>query len=195
MKAKSAKGLFILAVTAAAFAVAGCGSIAAGAVLGYTPNTITVQGYGEARGIPDMASINLGVNIDNADIAKAVQESNEKIADLTAALLGLGIEPPDIQTTGFNVFADYRYDPVTGQSTGERFFSVDSTLQVNVRNVDEVGKVLETALENGANNIYGLSFGIQDTDALTAEARAAAVDDARERAEQMAEKLGVTSAT
>ncbi len=157
-----------------------------------TSNTITVQGYGESRGDPDMATVNLGANVVNSDIGQAIQESNKLIADVTAAMQSLGIAPADIQTTGFNVWPEDVYDPNTGTNTGEKRYHVDSTLQINIRKVDDVGKVLETAIDNGANNIYGLSFGIQDSEGLAATARAEALADAQKRAEEMAQGLGVT---
>jgi len=156
------------------------------------PRTLTVTGYGEARGDPDMATISVGVNTSNTSISPAVQQSNEAIARITAAMKDLGVAPEDIQTTGFNVWPEDIWDTNTGQQTGEKRYHVDSTMQINIRSIADVGKVLETALNNGANNIYGLNFGIQESASLTAEARTAAIADARVRADAMAAGLGVT---
>lgn len=159
---------------------------------GSMADTITVMGYGQARGNPDMATVTVGFNITKTDISEAVGDSNEIIAEITAAMKGLGIVDTDIQTTGFNVWPEDVWDPNTGQQTGEKRYHVDSTMQINIRNIDDVGKVLETALTNGANSIYGLNFGIQDTDDLADEARTAALKDARVRAEALANGLGLT---
>ncbi len=155
-------------------------------------NTITVTGFGEARSNPDMATVSIGVNLSDTDIAQVIQESNAQIAEITAALEALGIAEEDIQSTGFNVWPEDLWDPETGQPTGEKRYHVDSTMQINVRVVDDVGKVLETALTHGANTIYGLSFELQNTAALTAEARTAAIANAQDRAEAMAEGFGLT---
>jgi hypothetical protein len=89
------------------------------------------------------------------------------------------------------VWPEDRYDPQTGQPTGERIYHVDSTVIAKIRQIDRAGEAIELALDAGANNVYGLSFGIDDTSALEAEARQLAIQDARERAEQLAEQFGV----
>jgi uncharacterized protein YggE len=174
-------------------ALSACGTAAASVSgPGYSlVDTITVTGYGEARGNPDMATVSVGFNITDIDISKAVGESNDTIASISSAMQELGIAEEDVQTTGFNVWPEDVWDPETGLPTGEKRYHVDSTMQINIRNVDNVGKVLETALTNGANSIYGLNFGIQDTGALADQARSVALEDARSRAEAIAERLGL----
>lgn len=159
---------------------------------GSSADTVTVTGYGEARGDPDMATVSVGFTVTDTDIRSAVAESNDTIAAITAAMQELGIDPVDIQTTGFNVWPEDVWDQETGQATGEKRFHVDNTMQINIRTIGDVGKVLETAITNGANSIYGLNFGIQDTKALANEARDAALENARSRAEAIADGLGFT---
>jgi uncharacterized protein YggE len=170
-----------------------CGTAVAPAIDtgGPMTDTITVTGYGEARGNPDMATVSVGFTITESDVSEAVAQSNETIAAITAAMKELGIEEVDIQTTGFNVWPEDVWDPQTGQATGEKRYHVDSTMQINIRTIDDVGKVLETALTNGANSIYGLNFGIQDTGDLAVQARSVALENARNRAEAIAEGLGL----
>jgi uncharacterized protein YggE len=174
--------------------LAACGPLVATAPAagGSMTDTITVMGYGEARGNPDMATVSVGFTITETDISQAVSESNEIIAEITRAMQTLGIAGEDIQTTGFNVWPEDIWDAETGQPSGEKRYHVDSMMQINIRNIEQVGKVLETALTSGANNIYGLSFGIQETGALNDEARTAALKDAEIRAGAIAQELGLT---
>ena len=183
------KWLWMVLVVLGAVAVTGCAT-ARGDYAG--TETILVTGYGEARGNPDIASLTIGVNVANASIDAAVEESNETVARITAALNGLGILEADIQTTSFNVWREDIYSPETGQVTGEYRYHVDSSVQVNVREISRASEVLKVAIENGANNIYGPSFAIDDTDALVAQARVSAIADARARGEQIAAELGLT---
>ena len=183
------KGLWIVLAVLGAVAVAGCATAQDGES---GSETILVTGYGEARGNPDIATLNIGVNVANTGIDAAVEESNETVARITAALTGMGILEADIQTTNFNVWREDIYSPETGQVTGEYRYHVDSSVQVNVREISRASEVLKVAIQNGANNIYGPSFAIDNTDTLAAQARAAAVADARARAEQVAAELGVT---
>ena len=154
-------------------------------------DTISVTGFGEATGSPDIATVQLGVNVTGADVGDAVGRSNSTMEDITAALVGLGVSAADIQSTNFNVWPEDRYDPQTGQPTGERIFHVDSTVVAKLRQIEKVGEAIEVALDAGANNVYGLSFSIDETSALEAEARADAIVDARQRAEQLAQEFGV----
>ena len=185
-------GLLILS-TMLAGCVAGSGSTTAvnPSSQGYL-DTISVTGFGEAFGVPDTGTIQLGFSTSNVDIGQAMSQSNATVERLTQAMLGVGIASEDIQTTNFSVWPEERYDPLTGLPTGEKTYRVENTLSVKVRQLDSMPQVIEAGLANGANNLYGLNFSIDDSGALAAEARSAAVADARARAEELATELGVS---
>lgn len=193
---KTARKFFrVVMLIALALTIAGCSAVPGNTVpeaSSTTADTITVTGFGKSRANPDRASVSVGVNIADEDITLAVEESNETIARITDAVMGLGVEEADIQTTNFSIWAEEQWDPETGQRKEEKLYRVDSTIQINVNDTEKIGKILETSIANGANNIYGLSFGIQDPSGLAAEARVLALEDARHRAEQIAQELGVT---
>ena len=189
------RSLALVAMVTASLILAGCasGSTTQGTGAAFVPiDTISVSGFGEASGKPDMILIQLGVNVVADQVGEAMQESNQVMDEITQALLGVGIAEEDLQTTNFNVWPEDKYDPMTGQSTGERVFHVDSTLQVKVRDIDQAPSVIETAVEKGANNIYGLTYDIDDKSTLEAEARSKAMVDAEVRAKQLAAEIGVT---
>ena len=155
-------------------------------------NSITVNGVGRANGAPDIANVQLGVDIANTDIGQAVSEANQTMDAVTEALKGMGVADEDLQTMGFNVWTEEVYDPATGQSTGERRYHVSNQLQVIVRDLSSIENLLDSALAAGANNVNGLTFSIDDTTALAQDARARAVADAQARAENLAADMGVT---
>jgi hypothetical protein len=158
----------------------------------YPPaDSITVTGTGEATGQPDVAWIQFGVNVVGEDIGTAVDESNRTIEQVTEELIQLGILEEEIRTTNFNVWPEDRFDPETGQPTGGRLYHVDSSLQAKVRDIQLTPTAIEAALRAGANNVFGLTYGIDDRTSLEAEARSKALTDAQLRAEQLAEELGV----
>lgn len=183
--------LFFTVVALLASACSGQPIVETSAAGQSSSDLITVTGRGSARGNPDMANVTVGVNVSNSEIGQAVEQSNQTIREITEALVGLGIEAAHIQTSNFNIWPEEVFDRNTGQSTGERIYHVDSTLHIRMEAIEMVGEVLETAIENGANNVYGLSFSIQDPSTLAEEARAGAIEDARDRAEQIAQELGV----
>jgi len=182
-------GLSILA----ALVMAACGGSAPAVASGSQPqeHAIAVVGQGEAFGEPDVAIVSLGVSITNTDVGQAVARANQTMADITKALGDVGIDPKDIQTTNFNVWPQQQTDRATGEPTGDTTYHVDSSLQVKVRKIDQAGQVIQKALDAGANSVNGLSFGINDPKPLESQARTAAIDDARQRAGELATALGV----
>lgn len=185
---------FALAVLA--LAVAGCGILsrveAPEADDGGIMKSISASGFGEATGAPDMATVQLAVETESDTIKAALDLSNQTVDRVKAALVGMGIAETDIQTSSFNVWPEDEYDRLTGQPTGERTYHVDSTLSVVVRDINRVSETIQAGLDAGATNIWGLTFGIDDTAALEAEARAEALQDAEDRAQQLAAATGVT---
>jgi uncharacterized protein YggE len=178
-----------------ALTIAGCSAIQSSPVSEASSNAadaITVTGFGKTRANPNRASVSVGVNVADEDITRAVEESNQTIARITDAVKELGVVEADIQTTNFSIWAEEQWDPETGQRMEEKLYRVDSTIQIVVNDTEKIGLILENSIANGANNIYGLSYGIQDPSSLAAEARVEALDDARQRAEQIAQELGVT---
>ncbi len=185
-------GVAAVLIAGVAFLSVTGGTVAAQTTTIGPTNSISVSGFGEVTGTPDVAYVQLGVDVANADISAAVDQANTDVAAVIAALTDAGIAPEDIQTTNFNVYPEDRYDPQTGQSTGERTYRVQNTVQITVRDISKIGEVVQAGLNAGADTVYGLNFGIEDTTALEAEARLKAVEDARARATALAEAFGVT---
>jgi uncharacterized protein YggE len=195
-KAAIPAGLVIVSVVLLAVGCAGGGPIG-GAVTAASnasapTNSITVTGYGEAYGAPDVAYVMLGVDTVNEDIGEAVSQSNQITEQVRDAMLELGIAPEDLQTANFGVWREDVYAPETGLPTGEARYHVTNMIQIVVRELSQAANVIDAGLDAGANSVGGLSFGIDDTTLLENEARVDAVADARARAEALAEALGVT---
>lgn len=154
--------------------------------------TITVTGFGQTYGAPDVANIMLGVDAASEDPTEAFNQVNAGVDAVREAVIALGVAPEDIQTSGFNMWAQDGFDPQTGMPTGGRTYRAQNMITVTVRDISITGEVVTAAINAGANSINGLTFGIADTTAMAAESRTEAIADARERAEQIAAALGVT---
>ncbi|CAG1770511.1 partial 26 kDa periplasmic immunogenic protein, partial [uncultured bacterium] len=107
------------------------------------------------------------------------------------ALKAAGIAEKDIQTTYYSVYTEQRYKPETGEATGEIIYHASASVSVTIRDISQVGAVLDKAVAAGANNISGVSFSVADTTGLEATARERAVADARARAADLAHLFGV----
>lgn len=165
--------------------------VATGSEPGQTRNTISVSGSGQAFGRPDLATLQIGVQSNGPDLGQVLAQNNQRADAILAALKALGIEDKDLQTSNFSVYPQRDYDPATGQQRDTTTYYVDNTLTVTVRDLSKLSRVLTSAIEAGANNVHGISFGVADAAALEAEARTKAMADARARAEQLAKAAGV----
>lgn len=153
------------------------------------PRTITVTGSGRTVLTPDIATINVGVHTENEDVSTALAENNAKALAVRDALVELGVKPEDIQTTNFSIYPYQQYGP-QGEMLGNKY-SVDNTVYITVRDLTKLGEVLSTMVNQGANNIYGISFDVSDREKAMSEARLAAVADAKLQAAELAEAAGV----
>ncbi|WP_437512857.1 SIMPL domain-containing protein [Sorangium sp. So ce1099] len=72
------------------------------------------------------------------------------------------------------------------------FYRVSNTVTAVIRNLDQVGPVIDAVAAAGANNVWGVSFDVDKTDPLEAQAREKAIADARARAEALAKLQGVS---
>lgn len=157
---------------------------------GYPVNTITVSGTGTASGIPDIANVEIGVQTVDADLSSAFAQTNTQLDAVIDAIVAVGVSREDIRTTGLDIFQQERFDIMeSGLANGEQprlQFNVSNRVRVIVRDVSLIETVLTAAVDAGANQIFGLSFGIDDQDTLLQEARLLAVESARANAEQLA---------
>lgn len=151
--------------------------------------TLTVTGEGSATGAPDLALVRLGVQTSDEDVLAAFNSTNEITARIVDALLELGIQRKDIQTSGLSLHQERPYDPFS-DADADIFFWAQNSLSVTVRDISLVGQALGASVQAGANSIENLSFGITDAAALEARARELAVANARVRAEHLAELTG-----
>ncbi len=152
--------------------------------------TISVVGVGRASAIPDIARVTVGVDVVNPSLSKALTEVNRKTSDVIALLKKEGIEDKDIRTVDFNVFPQQAYGPSgPGPITGYR---VSNSVRVTIRDLAKAGAILEQAVNAGANTVQGLTFTIDDPKPVETEARVGAIQDARFKADALAQEAGAT---
>lgn len=150
---------------------------------------ITVVGEGEAFGQPDEARVTMGVETFAETVAEATSANESNVQAIMDALREIGIEAADIQTSNYSLWAEQRYSE--NGPEGISGYRVVNQVTVVIRDIDQVGVVIGAVTEAGANSIHGISFSVADPAALEADARAAAVEDARVKAASLAELSGV----
>jgi uncharacterized protein YggE len=152
--------------------------------------TITVTGVGEVIVTPDTANIQIGVQVFAEELSDAQAQATEQMTTIIDTLTAAGIEPKDIQTSNYSVSIRQQYDD-QGIAVAVLGYDIYNTLSVTVRELDNLGTILDQVVAAGANQIYGISFFTSDLTEATAQARASAVADAQERANQLAAAAGV----
>ncbi len=150
---------------------------------------ISVVASGLVYATPDIAYINVGVRSQADTVDEALRLNNAQAAAIKDTMVAQGVDEKDIQTSSFNVFPQSDYD-FQGAIT-RTYFSVENNVYVTVRKLDTLGVVLDAVAKSGANNIYGISFDVQDKTAAQSEARALAVESARQQAQELAAAAGV----
>lgn len=152
-----------------------------------TPRTITVSGSGHSQMIPDVAVVQLGVNSDGGTPRDALDKNNTTMKTVIDGLKTLGLGVTDIQTSGLTLTARYDNSGNVPRLIG---YQASNNLTLRVKDMSRLGDILDMTVSNGANQINGLSFDVQNNEQATNEARVAAMKDARAKAELMATALG-----
>jgi uncharacterized protein YggE len=152
---------------------------------------ISVSGTGKVVGAPDTLTISFGVVVLADSVATAVSQAAENADAVIASLTAAGVAEEDIQTTNYSIFPQYDYSTDTQTLVG---YQVNNTVTAKVRDLDAAGTIIDDVAAAGGDTttVSGVSFSIEDNEQLVEAARAAAWDDARTKAEQLAGLAGVT---
>lgn len=160
-----------------------------GAVAPEAQNAISVSGEGKVSAEPDMAEIIIGVESRAPTAKEAASQNSEDMNEVMAVLEGMGIAEEDIQTVDYSIRVEMDYRGDEGPKVVG--YVVDNAVRVKVRDLDLVGDLLDQATEAGANNIYGITFTVEDPRPFQEQAREMAVAEARRKAGQLAEAADV----
>jgi len=156
-----------------------------------SPRTLSMNGHGEIRTAPDVATVNAGVTTNAPTAAAALAANSARMNTVFAALKRLGVAEKNIQTTGFNISPQY----TNGDNNSPRRltgYQVNNDVSVRLEDVSKVGASLDALVAAGANQMNGISFDIAAPAPLLEKARADAIADARARAETYAKAAGVS---
>lgn len=152
--------------------------------------TLRVQGAAEVQVAPDRARIAFAVETE-AETAREASEANARLMDrVVDALRGTNLPGLRVETSGYTLTPRYR--PRRGDEPQQIIgYTARNHVRVVVDDVDAVGRLVDTALAEGANRVAGLSFEVQDPDPHRLEALRQAIERARVEAETVAEALGL----
>ena len=152
--------------------------------------TIAVEGTGTVDVTPDTADVTFGVLTQAESLETAQNENIRRTEALMETLAEAGIAEEDIETSNYSVRVINEYDR-DGNLVGVQGYEVWNSVTVTIRDISTIGTVLDAAIGAGANEVGSIDFYVDNTDAAASQARTAAVENAREKADELAEAAGV----
>ncbi len=171
-------------------------SVASATAAEQTVSRINVTGEGRINLAPDIATLDMGVVSEAETAQQALEDNNIKMASVIASMKEAGIEAKDLQTSNFNIQPRYVYDqPKQGEEQKPPRivgYTVTNSLSVIVRDLANLGEILDRSIGLGVNSGGNISFGNDDPKEAISKARAKAVSDARARAETLVGAAGAS---
>ena len=151
-------------------------------------HTISVTGTGTVKVTPDVADVQLGVQITRETAKSARDDAATAMSAVIEALRALGIADADIQTSYLNLGPVYDYN--SGQKiTG---YQVSNVVNVHVADLSKLADIVDNSVSAGATTVNSITFDVSNRSDLEQQARTAAVKDARAHADTLAAAAGVT---
>jgi uncharacterized protein YggE len=154
------------------------------------PGRLSLSATGEVNITPDMATVQSGVISEGRTASEALNANSQRMNGVFAALTRAGIDRRDIQTSNLQI------NPVwSNYSSGEdrriTGYQANNTVTARVDELDSLGATIDALVTAGANNIQGVTFGVEDDSDARRQARLNAVAELRETANLYAGALGI----
>ncbi|MCK9542001.1 MAG: SIMPL domain-containing protein [Novosphingobium sp.] len=158
---------------------------------------LSVNAEGKSTRTPDVAVFSAGVTSTGKTASEALAANSADMNRVMQALKRAGIADRDIQTSDLSLYPVYASNPPRQSDTLEEQapriigYRANNTVSVKQRKLDQYGKVIDTLVTAGANQVNGPSFQMDDPEPALDEARTAAIGTARKRADLYARALGL----
>jgi uncharacterized protein YggE len=170
---------------------------------------LTVAAEGRSMRTPDLAVFSAGVTTNGKTAGEALAENSRAMSRVIAALKAAGIAERDIQTSNLSINPIYsdpnrdammaarvnrtEYVPLPPEQQITRIIGYNASNQVSVRQrrLGDYGRVIDTLVSAGANQVNGPMFQMDNPDPALDEARIAAMKTARQRADLYARAAGL----
>lgn len=160
-------------------------------------NLMTVQGNAVVTVEADTVSIQLGVRTKNVSLSVAQRENRKLMDSVLSALKSCGVQDDEMMTQNLNIYSSYDYDyssayDAYGNQVERQVYYVENYITLTLEDIERVGDILDAAVDAGANNMYGITFTSSKSNDAYLRALQRAVEDARAKAEVLAEAAGVS---
>ncbi|HAH68144.1 MAG TPA: hypothetical protein DCL68_06415 [Gammaproteobacteria bacterium] len=153
--------------------------------------TVTVEGKAEVSVTPDEAILNLGVEMEGRDLSAMTKRVAETINAFLKLTEDMNIKKNDVMTSGVNINPKYRYENKTGRRIFDGY-SISRSIKVDIRNISQLGSIIERSVEQGINNISAPIFRVSQEDQIIQSLHSLAVEDALKRAGALVNPLNAS---
>jgi uncharacterized protein YggE len=151
-----------------------------------TPHQITVQGVGSVDAVPDQVAFSFGVQTSAKSASAALAANADAATKLIAALKAAGIPAKSLQTQQVSLSQRVSDD---GQTVVG--YNASSAVSATIASIDRAGAIVDAAVAAGATSVDGPSLTLSNEQALERKALAGAVEDAKARAQAVADAAGL----
>ena len=151
-----------------------------------TRNSMTLSGQGQVAALPDQAIIHLGVQTTGFDLTTMQAENARAIEAVTQALRAIGVS--DIKTAQYSIDKNYIFE--NGRQI-DRGYTIRNILEIRTNQIDDVGRIIDTAVMMGANRVDFIAFDLSDRDSYYRQALNLALKDAQQKAVSIARSMGI----
>lgn len=147
---------------------------------------MTVTGIGSIAVAPDIVQIQLEVNTENNQLQRAQQENAYVMNGVIESIVALGIDRENIQTVSYNITPQYDY--VEGEQKF-RGYQVTNAITVKTTDIEQIGTIIDTAVQNGVNRVSNIQFTVADEQKYYQQALSLALENAVAKAETIARTM------
>lgn len=155
-----------------------------------TLNKVSVSGNAELEVMPDEAEIRLSIVTEATDLKKAQQQNAQIATQVINALKSNGVKEKDIETVNFYVEKIREWERERYVDKGYR---VRNTIKITTKDMKNVGDLIDTAVNSGANDVDGVTFQLskEAKQKVSEQLLTKASEDAKNKAELLTKALDV----
>ena len=149
------------------------------------PATITVTGEAKKDELPQIARFSASVTAANADKQTVVNEVNSAMEKIIKSVKDFGIDEKDIQTQQVSV-----YQTKEERLSAKDIWQAGNSINITLRNITQASALADLLQGNGAANVFGPNYSLDDTTQAQADLLSKAIDNAKTKAQKIASASG-----
>lgn len=150
--------------------------------------TLKLFGLGSVKARPDIAVAFIGIITENKELSAAQTENAAISQKVIEEIMRLGVDEKDIKTESYSISPEY--DFIEGKQVF-RNYRVSNNLQIGIKNIEDIGKIIDTAVASGANAVYNVNFDLSNKQLVYKEALILAIKNAISKAKSIEKTMNI----